>query len=215
MSKSRDVIKAVFGLDNPVMRAAERVFDLIMLNLLFILTASLLVTAGMAKIALYRSLVDLKNWGKLPVVATYWGHLKANWRQGLALGLVELALVTFTLFDLYLIRGQDGLPFQILAVLAYGVLILTLVIHLYLYPLAARYQMPLQELYLKALLLAGLNGLWTLAFLAAMGILFFALQLSPFILILGLALLLVIGVAALSYGYVQVMEGILAKYPSA
>lgn len=215
MSKSRDVIKAVFGLDNPVMRAAERVFDLIMLNLLFILTASLLVTAGMAKIALYRSLVDLKNRGKLPVVATYWGHLKANWRQGLALGLVELALVTFTLFDLYLIRGQDGLPFQILAVLAYGVLILTLVIHLYLYPLAARYQMPLQELYLKALLLAGLNGLWTLAFLAVMGILFVALQLSPLILILGLALLLVIGVAALGYGYVQVMEGILAKYPSA
>lgn len=215
MSKSRDVIKAVFGLDNPVMRAAERVFDLIMLNLLFILTASLLVTAGMAKIALYRSLVDLKNRGKLPVVATYWGHLKANWRQGLALGLVELALVTFTLFDLYLIRGQDGLPFQILAVLAYGVLIFTLVIHLYLYPLAARYQMPLQELYLKALLLAGLNGLWTLAFLAVMGILFVALQLSPLILILGLALLLVIGVAALGYGYVQVMEGILAKYPSA
>lgn len=215
MSKSRDVIKAVFGLDNPVMRAAERVFDLIMLNLLFILTASLLVTAGMAKIALYRSLVDLKNRGKLPVVATYWGHLKANWRQGLALGLVELALVTFTLFDLYLIRGQDGLPFQILAVLAYGVLILTLVIHLYLYPLAARYQMPLQELYLKALLLAGLNGLWTLAFLAVMGILFVALQLSPLILILGLALLLVIGVAALGYGYVQVMEGILGKYPSA
>lgn len=212
MSKSRDVIKAVFGLDNPVMRAAERVFDLIMLNLLFILTASLLVTAGMAKIALYRSLVDLKNRGKLPVVATYWGHLKANWRQGLALGLVELALVTFTLFDLYLIRGQDGLPFQILAVLAYGVLILTLVIHLYLYPLAARYQMPLQELYLKALLLAGLNGLWTLAFLAVMGILFFALQLSPLILILGLALLLVIGVAALGYGYAVVMEQLLERW---
>lgn len=212
MSKSRDVIKAVFGLDNPVMRTAERVFDLIMLNLLFILTASLLVTAGMAKIALYRSLVDLKNRGKLPVLATYWGHLKANWRQGLALGLVELALVTFTLFDLYLIRGQEGLPFQILAVLAYGVLILTLVIHLYLYPLAARYQMPLQELYLKALLLAGLNGLWTLAFLAVMGILFVALQLSPLILIFGLALLLVIGVAALGYGYAHIMEGIFEKY---
>lgn len=212
MSKSRDVIKAVFGLDNPVMRAAERVFDLIMLNLLFILTASLLVTAGMAKIALYRSLVDLKNRGKLPVVATYWGHLKANWRQGLALGLVELALVTFTLFDLYLIRGQEGLPFQILAVLAYGVLILTLALYLYIYPLAGTYQLSLKALYTKALLLAALNGGWTLVAILGVGLLLLVLSLSPLILILGLALLLVIGVAALGYGYAVVMQSILAKY---
>lgn len=212
---SRKLMKTVFGLDNGFMRAAERVFDLMVLNLLFVLTASLLVTAGVAKLALYRSLVDLKERGRIPVLATYWGHLKANWKQGLALGLVELALLVFTVFDLLLIRGQEGLPFQVLAVLAYGVLILTLVVHLYLYPLAARYQMSLQDLYVKALLLAGLNGGWTLVFLSVLGLIFFALPLSLISLILGLSLLLVIGVAALGYGYVQVMEGILAKYPSA
>lgn len=215
MDKSRGLMKTVFGLDNGVMRAAERIFDLLLLNLLFVLTASLLVTAGLAKLALYRSLVDLKERGRIPVLATYWGHLKANWKQGLALGLVELALLVFTVFDLLLIRGQEGLPFQVLAVLAYGVLILTLVLHLYLYPLAARYQMSLQDLYVKALLLAGLNGGWTLVFLAVLGLIFLALPLSLISLILGLSLLLVIGVAALGYGYVQVMEGILAKYPSA
>lgn len=212
---SRKLMKTVFGLDNGVMRAAERVFDLMVLNLLFVLTASLLVTAGVAKMALYRSLVDLKERGRVPILATYWGHVRANWRQGLTLGLVELALTVFTIFDLLLIRGQEGLPFQVLAVLAYGVLILTLVLHLYLYPLAARYQMSLQDLYVKALLLAGLNGGWTLVFLSVLGLIFLALPLSFLSLILGLSLLLVIGVAALGYGYVQVMEGILAKYPSA
>lgn len=212
---SRKLMKTVFGLDNGFMRAAERVFDLMLLNLLFVLTASLLVTAGVAKMALYRSLVDLKERGRVPILATYWGHVRANWRQGLTLGLVELALTVFTIFDLLLIRGQEGLPFQVLAVLAYGVLILTLVVHLYLYPLAARYQMSLQNLYVKALLLAGLNGGWTLVFLAVLGLIFLALPLSLISLILGLSLLLVIGVAALGYGYVQVMEGILGKYPSA
>lgn len=212
---SRKLMKTVFGLDNGFMRAAERVFDLMLLNLLFVLTASLLVTAGVAKMALYRSLVDLKERGRVPILATYWGHVRANWRQGLTLGLVELALTVFTIFDLLLIRGQEGLPFQVLAVLAYGVLILTLVLHLYLYPLAARYQMSLQDLYVKALLLAGLNGGWTLVFLSVLGLIFLALPLSFLSLILGLSLLLVIGVAALGYGYVQVMEGILAKYPSA
>lgn len=212
---SRKLMKTVFGLDNGFMRAAERVFDLMLLNLLFVLTASLLVTAGVAKMALYRSLVDLKERGRVPILATYWGHVRANWRQGLTLGLVELALTVFTIFDLLLIRGQEGLPFQVLAVLAYGVLILTLVLHLYLYPLAARYKMSLQDLYVKALLLAGLNGGWTLVFLAVLGLIFLALPLSLISLILGLSLLLVIGVAALGYGYVQVMEGILGKYPSA
>lgn len=212
---SRKLMKTVFGLDNGFMRAAERVFDLMVLNLLFVLTASLLVTAGVAKMALYRSLVDLKERGRVPILATYWGHVRANWKQGLTLGLVELALTVFTIFDLLLIRGQEGLPFQVLAVLAYGVLILTLVLHLYLYPLAARYKMSLQDLYVKALLLAGLNGGWTLVFLAVLGLIFLALPLSLISLILGLSLLLVIGVAALGYGYVQVMEGILAKYPSA
>lgn len=211
---SRNLMKTVFGLDNGFMRAAERVFDLLVLNLLFVLTASLLVTAGVAKMALYRSLVDLKERGRVPILATYWGHVKANWRKGLALGLVGLALTVFTVFDLLLIRGQEGLPFQVLAVLAYGVLMLTLVVHLYLYPLATRYQMTLSELYVKALLLAGLNGLWTLAFLAVIGIIFLALQLSFISLILGLSLLMVIGLAALGYGHMVVMEKIFEKYQS-
>lgn len=209
---SRGLIKTVFGLDNGVMRAAERIFDLILLNLLFVLTASLLVTAGVAKIALYRSLTDLKQRGKLPVLATYWSHVKANWRQGLALGLVELALLTFTLFDLYLIRGQEGLPFQVLAVLAYGILFLTVAIHFYIYPLAGTYRLPLQELYLKSFLLAGLNGLWTLGFVLGLGLIFLTLQLSPLVFILGLALLLIIGVAGLSYPYMLIMERILDQY---
>lgn len=214
MDKSRGLIKTVFGLDNGFMRAAERIFDLILLNLLFVLTASLVVTAGVAKMALYRSLVDLRERGKLPIISTYWEHVKANWKQGLALGLVESALVAFTLFDLYLIRGQVGLPFQVLAVLAYGVLFLTLSIHLYLYPLAATYRLSLKDLYLKALLLAGLNGGWTLAFIFGLGLLVLVLLGHPLVLILGLSVLLVIGIAALGYLYARIMVGILGKYAS-
>lgn len=209
---SRNLMKTVFGLDNGFMRAAERIFDLLVLNMLFVLTASLVVTAGVAKMALYHSLVELKERGRLPVFRTYWQHVKAHWRQGIILGAIELILTLVMVFDVILIQGQDGLPFQILAVLAYGMLILSVVVHVYLYPLAVHHQLSIKALYIKSFLLAGLNGSWTLAFLLGLGLLLLVLQLSILTLILGLSLLLVIGIAALGYAHMLVMETILLPY---
>lgn len=212
MDKSRNLIKVVFGLDNGLMRAAERVFDLILLNVLFVLTASFVVTLGLAKIALYRSLVDLKHRGKLPIISTYFGHLKANWRQGLVLGVVELTLTAFTLFDLYLIRSQEGLAFQLLAILAYGVFFLTLVTHLYLYPLVGTYQLPLKELYVKALLLASLNVKWTIVFILGLVLSCLVLQLSSLTFLLGSSFFLIIGCAAVGYAYVVIILAIFDRW---
>lgn len=211
MSKSRHLMKTVFGLDNGFMRAAERVFDLVLLNLLTVLTSLPLVTAGLARLALYRTLVDLRERGRLPILATYWHYLTANWRQGLVLGTVEVAVTGFTLFDLYLIRGQEGLPFQVLTVMAYAVLFLNVVTHLYIYPLAGKYQLSLQELYIRSLLVAGLNAPWTILFLLVLGVLFLALSSSLLALLLGLSVFLVIGMAGLTYAYMLVVERLLDR----
>lgn len=211
MSKSRHLMKTVFGLDNGFMRAAERIFDLVLLNLLTVVISLPLVTAGLARIALYRTLIDLRERGRLPILATYWHYLTANWRQGLVLGTVEVAVTGFILFDLYLIRGQEGLPFQVLTVMAYAVFFLSLVIHLYIYPLAGKYQFSLQELYMRSVLVAGFNAPWTILFILVLGILFLILSSSFLALLLGLSFFLVIGISGLTYAYMLVVERLLER----
>lgn len=214
MDKSRQLMKSIFGLDNGFMRAAERIFDLILLNTLFLLTALPVVTVGLARIALYRSLVDLKDRGRLPVVATYAHHLKTNWKQGLVLGGLDLLVWLVIGLDLFLLTSLSGTFASLLGALAYAMLFLSIATHLYLYPLAGKYQMSLKDLYLKSILLAGLNGHWTLLFLLGLGLVFLAMQSSVLAFFFGLGLLVLIGCAGLTYAYMLVMEQILSKYPS-
>lgn len=211
--KTSELVKTIFGLDNGVMRAAERGFDLLLLNVLFVLTSLPLVTHGLAKVALYRSLVTLKDQQRIPVLATYWGHLKAHWRQGLVLGLVEGAVFLLALTNLYLTQGQLALAFQGLQVIAYAVLFLNLLIHLYAYPLVGRGNSQLKELYRQSLILVALNLGWSLVLACLVLVLVFLLRLSLLSLLLGLSLLGIFGIASLGYLYMQVMERLVAKFP--
>lgn len=210
--KTSGLMRTIFGLDNGVMRTAERVFDLILLNLLFVLCSFPLVTQGLAKIALYRSLVDLRERGRLPLVVTYLGHLKANWRQGLIIGLGEGVVTLLCLVNLYLVQGQSSLLVQGLQVLAYAMLFLNLVVHLYLYPLVGRASASLRGLYTRAVMLAGLNAGWSLVLVMAVLAISLLVGLPSLGLMVVLSLFLILGFAGLAYLYMLVMEGIMARY---
>lgn len=199
MSKSRELVKTIFGLDNGVMRAAERLFDLLILNALFVLTCLPLVTIGVGKLALYATVAELRERGRLPILATYWSYLRQYWRRGLVLGIVESLITGFALLDLWLIQGFEGIAVTVMTVIAYAVLFLAVMLHLYLYPVAVRYELGLRELYLKSFLLAGINGQWSLLTVMAIGVGLLLLTSSAYGLIFGLAFLLIIGCSSLIY----------------
>lgn len=211
-NRGSGIIRAVFDTDNFLMRIAEKVLDLVTVNLLFVLTCLPLVTIGIAKISLYQTLFEIRGSRRVPVIRTYLRAFRSNWRLGLQLGLLEILLAGICLFDLNLFWGQTSLPFQVFKVVCLGVLLFLTLTMLAAYPLAARYELTMVECLQKAVLLLSFHFAWFFLMLAVLFLLLMVLYLSVFTLLLGGAAFLLFGFGLLAFLQVGVVEKIFSQY---
>ena len=97
-------MRGVFNPDSPMMRALGVVWDLIVLNLLFLVCCIPVVTIGPAITALHY--VTTKMAGEkdgTPVVGNFFKSFRANFRQGVLMGILFGAAGGFLGYDIYLI----------------------------------------------------------------------------------------------------------------
>ncbi len=205
--------KTVFGLDNPVMRTSERILDLLTLNLLFILSCLPILTIGIAKMALYQVLLELKEEGRIGVTTTYVHALKKHFRQGLSLGIIEVLIMGICLLDLILLSGQKLIILQGLRLICLAILFLTTMTFFYLYPLAVKKTQPVKEHLKQAFFLAGLNFPRSFLMLGIIIGIFLILTSSVMSFLLGLTAILLFGFSGLGFIYMNWIEKILEKYP--
>ncbi|KXT73059.1 hypothetical protein STRDD10_01655 [Streptococcus sp. DD10] len=210
--RGSQLLRTVFDTDNFLMRIAEKVLDMVTVNLLFVLTCLPIVTIGIAKISLYQTLFVIKGSRRVPVIRTYLRAFKSNWKQGFQLGLLELAVVGICWFDLGLFWGQSSLSFQILKAVCLGIFIFLMLTMLAVYPLASRYELGLRECLQKAVLLISLNFAWFFLMVAVILLILMLLYLSVFTLLLGGSAFLLFGFALLGFMQVGIMERIFTKY---
>ena len=164
--KGTGLIRAIFDTDNFFMQICEKILDLMTVNLLFLLSCLPLVTIGIAKISLYQTLFEIKGNRRVKVIRTYTRIFRENWKQGLKLGLLELALVGISLFDLLLFRTQEALPFQVLKAVCFGMIIFTILLSLCVYPLAGKFLMSFRDLLQTSLVIVSLNFPWFFVMMA-------------------------------------------------
>ncbi|HEP1532716.1 TPA: YesL family protein [Streptococcus pyogenes] len=212
-SKKQGLLYSLFNLDSKWMRASAALFDLLVFNLLFVLSCLPLLTIGIAKMALYASLLDWREGQVSQLFTTYSSYFKNYFKRGMRLGLIELLIMSICVLDLFLIRNQSGLVFQGFKVLCIAVLFLVVILFLYAYPQAVRKELPLLILFKRSLLLAGIFFPWTFAFLVVIGLLVFTLPLTLLTLFCGLSLLATMGISSLTYFYLLIMESLLRRFP--
>ncbi|HER5241615.1 TPA: DUF624 domain-containing protein [Streptococcus pyogenes MGAS10006] len=212
-SKKQGLLHSLFKLDSKWMRASAALFDLLVFNLLFVLSCLPLLTIGVAKMALYASLLDWREGQVSQLFTTYSSYFKHYFKRGMRLGLIELLIMSICVLDLFLIRNQSGLVFQGFKVLCIAVLFLVVILFLYAYPQAVRKELPLLILFKRSLLLAGIFFPWTFAFLVVIGLLVFTLPLTLLMLFGGVSLLAIIGISSLTYLYLIIMESLLRRFP--
>ncbi|CRH93917.1 Predicted integral membrane protein [Chlamydia trachomatis] len=205
-------VKKVFALDNPVMKASERVIDLLGLNLLFILSALPLVTVGVAKMSLYQCLEEVQEEGHIRIFSSYWKAFRLNFKRGISLGLIEMGISLVCLLDIWLISHQVGDYLQWLKVVFMAIFILNIAVFLYLYPLAVWEKIGLRKLFEQAFLLASLHLPQTFMLLGSLAAILVFLYSSALIFLVGMAFLLLVGFSVMGYAYMRIMEGIFEKY---
>ena len=95
---------SIFNLDSPVVKWLERVADMFILNIMYLVFCIPVVTIGAATTALYRVFLNYADGNDAGPIKQFWAAFKSNFKQSTLLFLImpiPLAGVTFYLFLLF------------------------------------------------------------------------------------------------------------------
>lgn len=130
------MLNRIFDMDNPLMRALGGICDLLVLNLLTVLCALPVVTAGAAFTALYDVLLRIVRREDDGVVRGFFRAFRSNLKKGSALGLIFLLAFAVLLVDYNL--ADAFAPMLRVAVVAAALIVCATA--LYAFALLARYE---------------------------------------------------------------------------
>ena len=129
-----------FVIDSPVMRFLGRIGDIIILNLIFVVTALPVVTVGMALSALYTVAMKLARGEDPSVLREYMRAFRRNMKPATICWLIMAAAGALIFLDFRLVGAFGGALYtvvRLLLAMIFGVWMLTF---LYLFPYIARFE---------------------------------------------------------------------------
>lgn len=143
-----------FNPDSPLMRFMTKVADLMILNILFLVTCLPVFTIGAALTGLCAVTLKMVRDQEGAIVKSYFHAFRQNFRQATLLWLVVLALAVILLLDIRVLNAvaTDWAMWLKFAVEAVGVL--ALAVAQYLFPLVAKFEATLGTHVKNACLLA-------------------------------------------------------------
>lgn len=146
-----------FSIDSPLMRGMSKVADLMILNLLVILTSIPIITIGASMSAMHYVLIKINKDEGSYVAKMYLKAFKENFAQGTMLWLVNIAGIALFAYDVYVFFfANNTLPtLALIFVLAVGILFIMTTI--YFYPLQARFINPVGKTIRNAFFVMILN----------------------------------------------------------
>ena len=143
-----------FNMDSPIMRFMTKVADIMILNLLFIITSLPVITIGASLTSLYYVTMKLVRDEEGGIVRSYFHSFRVNFRQATILWLGTVLVVGVLIADLLILARIDS---PIAAAMNTGVLIIGVVILMilqYLFPLIAKFDAGLVQTLKNACLMA-------------------------------------------------------------
>lgn len=169
----------LFSYNSPVMRFLERVFDLVVLNLLTLVLCIPIVTAGSAMTALYKTLFDIRQQ-KGRTLITFWQTFRAEFRPALPLGLLAFVAIAAYGGYLYLLYAQLAAEaaWAWITVAAIGALFFFPMT--FVFPLFAKFQNTIKKTIVNAFYMSIRHLPVTLLMLAMQAVWVFAIILFPY-----------------------------------
>ena len=129
----------LFSPDSLFMRAMSRVGDLLLLNLIFLLTCVPIVTIGAAVAAMYTVTFRFDTEKESSLIKSYFQAFRADWKQATAMWLVLLLCGGSACFNVFLFYSLSG-TFHYAAILFALLLVLVVLTAGYAFPLLSQFQ---------------------------------------------------------------------------
>ena len=142
----------------------SRIFDLMILNILFLLLCLPIITIGANITAMYYVTLKMIKNEESYVIRSYWKSFRQNFRQATILWLILLLFFVFLLLDLSICRKMTGAMaflryFFLFMLLLYGAVVS------YVFPVLSRFDNTVKNTIRNALLMAIRHLPWTVCIL--------------------------------------------------
>lgn len=131
--------------ENPVIAFLNKMADLILLNLIFLLCCIPVVTIGPAITALYAVSLRSVRYGDGYVIQTFFRSFKQNFKQSFVVGMIGLLFVCLLVIDLFFWRNVGPAFMSVfMTVVSICVGYLVFIVFLWLFPVIAKLENPLR-----------------------------------------------------------------------
>lgn len=203
-----------FNPDNPVMEFIAKIFDLVILNLIFIFSCVPIITIGASTSAL--SYVTLKMVrGEDPYIwRNFWKSFRQNFKQGTLVWIFSILIFIFLGMDFYIINSQNTSLFAVVRILLWIVCAVALSVFLYVFPVISHFVCTTKQALKNALLMTFCHLPYTLMMLALAGLLLFLCSSSNKLFAMIVVLSGICGFSVVSFVYSIMFDRIFQKYES-
>lgn len=203
-----------FNPDNPVMEFIAKVFDLVILNLIFIFSCVPIITIGASTSAL--SYVTFKMVrGEDPYIwRNFWKSFRQNFKHGPLVWIFSILIFIFLGMDFYIINSQNTSLFAVVRILLWIVCAVALSVFLYVFPVISHFVCTTKQALKNALLMTFGHLPYTLMMLALAGLLLFLCSSSSKLFAMIVVLSGICGFSVVSFVYSIMFDRIFQKYES-
>ena len=141
----------LFNLDNPFMQFLFRVSDLIILNLIFILSCIPIVTIGASISALHSVCLKIVRNQESYMWQGFWKAFRQNFKQGTILWIISILLFIFINMDYTILNAVDIPFFGYIKVALGAVTAILFSMFIYVFPIIAHFKCTIRQAIKNAL----------------------------------------------------------------
>lgn len=136
------MLKKLFGIDGNFTTVMGKVADLFLASVLWLVCSLPLVTIVLSSSALYYAVVKCVRRDRGTVTKEFLAFVKGNWKQGLLLGVLYLAIAALVVLNIFSVSkmDRDSTLFAIYSVEALWVALCFVFLSIYLFPVFSRFE---------------------------------------------------------------------------
>lgn len=204
----------IFDMDNGFWRTMNRVADIFILNILFIVCSIPIITIGASATALYTVTLRIARDEESYIVKGFWKAFKDNFKQSTIIWLILLLVGAFIGVDLYLTAVVESSLMNTLKYVFYFITFLYVITLSFVFPIQSRFDNTIKNTIKNALFMGIAHFLpWTIL-IVVLNVLpiLLALYFTTIFLAIGIPIFLLCGFGAIAFFNSKMFDRIFKKY---
>ncbi len=194
-----------FNLDSPFISFMNRVADLMILNLIYLLFCIPVITIGPATVALYYVTLKMARNEESYIFKSFFKSFKLNFVQGLIMWIIDLAIFGVMYLDFKVLSGgvagieASGTMFTALKVVLMAISLIMVFTFTFTFPVLAKFDNSIKNTYKNSLIMSIRHFLTSIVIILCWGAVFLAGYFFPQIIILHILILFSLAAFAPSF----------------